>query len=180
MSLALEAGEMAGVVAVAGTVEELLYQRAFGWRNASAATPMTMDTVFMSASMTKTVTSVAAMQLVEQGRLSLDEPLGRLVPDFANPMVLEGFDERDAPRLRGPHLGRLDPLDPPEPERSGVPHAPRRGRLSAPAPPGQPNRPVIDRQPSAISASRNSSRRTRKASPAWGHRASPLSDAGRG
>ena len=100
MSLALEAGEMAGVVAVAGTVEEILYQRAFGWRESSAATPMTMDTVFMTASMTKTVTSVAAMQLVEQGRLSLDEPLERLVPDFANPMVLEGFDERGAPRLR--------------------------------------------------------------------------------
>jgi methyl acetate hydrolase len=100
MSVALEAGDIAGVVAVAGTLGSLVYERAFGWRDPSTATPMTMDTVFMSASMTKAVTSVAAMQLVERGRVSLDEPLSRFVPDFAKPMVLDGFDERGAPRLR--------------------------------------------------------------------------------
>jgi CubicO group peptidase (beta-lactamase class C family) len=50
--------------------------------------------------MTKAVTAAAAMQLVEQGKLALDEPIGKLLPDLANPMVLEGFDAGGAPKLR--------------------------------------------------------------------------------
>jgi CubicO group peptidase (beta-lactamase class C family) len=61
---------------------------------------MSLDTVFWIASMTKAVTSVAAMQLVEQGKLDLDEPLGTRLPGLASPQVLEGFDESGAPRLR--------------------------------------------------------------------------------
>ena len=58
---------------------------------------MTLDTVFWIASMTKAVTSVAAMQLVEQGRLELDAPLGELLPGLASPQVLEGFDAAGVP-----------------------------------------------------------------------------------
>ena len=58
---------------------------------------MTLDTVFWIASMTKAVTSVAAMQLVEQGKLDLDEPIGELCPELAQPQVLEGFDAAGAP-----------------------------------------------------------------------------------
>jgi CubicO group peptidase (beta-lactamase class C family) len=50
--------------------------------------------------MTKAVTSVAALQLVEEGKLQLDEPIGNLLPDLAAPQVLEGFDSSGAPRLR--------------------------------------------------------------------------------
>ena len=50
--------------------------------------------------MTKAVTSVAAMQLVEQGKLQLDEPIGNVLPELAAPQVLEGFDASGAPRLR--------------------------------------------------------------------------------
>jgi len=50
--------------------------------------------------MTKAVTSAAAMQLVEQGKLSLDEPIGGLLPDLASPQVLEGFDAEGEPVLR--------------------------------------------------------------------------------
>ena len=55
---------------------------------------MTADSVFWIASMTKAITSAAGMQLVEQGKLSLDEPIGKLLPDLANPQVLEGFDAK--------------------------------------------------------------------------------------
>jgi methyl acetate hydrolase len=61
---------------------------------------MTPDTVFWIASMTKAITSTAAMQLVEQGRLTLDRPIGDLLPEIAAPQVLEGFDAGGAPRLR--------------------------------------------------------------------------------
>jgi methyl acetate hydrolase len=59
---------------------------------------MTLDTVFWLASMTKAITSVAAMQLVERGLLELDAPLEQL----ARVQVLDGFDADDAPRLRAP------------------------------------------------------------------------------
>jgi len=56
--------------------------------------------VFWIASMTKAVTTAAAMQLVEQGKLTLDQPIGNLLPDLAAPQVLEGFDGSGAPMLR--------------------------------------------------------------------------------
>ena len=61
---------------------------------------MTAESVFWIASMSKAITCAAGMQLVEQGKLSLDEPIGKLLPDLANPQVLEGFDASGAPKLR--------------------------------------------------------------------------------
>src|SRR5438067_6595261 len=100
LARAAEAGEVAGVVALAGDDRGVVYQGAFGKREVGKEPDMTLDTVFWIASMTKAITSVAAMQQVEQGTLQLDEPLGRLLPDLASPQVLEGFDEQGAPRLR--------------------------------------------------------------------------------
>src|SRR5207249_790016 len=87
---AVDAGEVAGVVAVAGNPSGVLYEGAHGKRAAGGAAPMTVDTVFWIASMTKAITSIAAMQQVEQGRLSLDEPLGKVLPELEKIMVLEG------------------------------------------------------------------------------------------
>ena len=89
-----EAKEIPGVVAMAATGNEVIYQGAFGKRDLSKDDPMTADSVFWIASMTKAITSAAGMQLVEQGKLSLDEPIGKLLPDLANPQVLEGFDAK--------------------------------------------------------------------------------------
>ena len=50
--------------------------------------------------MTKAITAAAGMQLVEQGKLSLDAPIGKLLPDLAAPQVLEGFDANGEPKLR--------------------------------------------------------------------------------
>src|SRR5438874_4742755 len=97
---AVAAGEVAGVVALAADDGGVVYQGAFGKREIGKEPDMTLDTVFWVASMTKAITSVAAMQQVEQGNLQLDEQLGRLLPDLAAPQVLEGFDEQGAPRLR--------------------------------------------------------------------------------
>ncbi|HWK43221.1 MAG TPA: serine hydrolase domain-containing protein [Stellaceae bacterium] len=89
-----------GVVAMAATPEGILYEGAFGKRSLPDGAPMTLDTVFWIASMTKAVTSVAAMQLVERGKLDLDAPLGGLLPYLGEAQVLKGFDEAGAPRLR--------------------------------------------------------------------------------
>src|SRR5215471_12183264 len=61
---------------------------------------MTMDSVFRIASMTKAITSVAAMQLVEQGKLTLEDPVPNIDPALGSPKVLQGFDAAGAPQLR--------------------------------------------------------------------------------
>jgi CubicO group peptidase (beta-lactamase class C family) len=63
---------------------------------------MSHDTVFRIASMIKVVTSVAAMQLVEQGKIVLDAPAPAIDPALALPQVLTGFDSTGAPQLRPP------------------------------------------------------------------------------
>jgi methyl acetate hydrolase len=95
-----EAKEIPGVVAMAATGNEVIYQGAFGKRDLSKDDAMTADSVFWIASMTKAVTTAAGMQLVEQGKLSLDEPIGKLLPELASPQVLEGFDAKGEPKLR--------------------------------------------------------------------------------
>jgi CubicO group peptidase (beta-lactamase class C family) len=95
-----DARDIPGVVAVAATSKEVIYQGAFGKRDLAKDDPMTADSVFWIASMTKAITAAAAMQLVEQGKLSLEEPIGKLLPDLAAPQVLEGFDDKGEPKLR--------------------------------------------------------------------------------
>jgi methyl acetate hydrolase len=95
-----EAKEIPGVVAIAATGNEVIYQGAFGKRDLGKDDAMTADSVFWIASMTKAVTCAGAMQLVEQGKLSLDEPIGKLLPDLASPQVLEGYDAKGEPKLR--------------------------------------------------------------------------------
>src|SRR5215831_2941549 len=61
---------------------------------------MSTDTVSWIASMTKAITSAAAIQLVEQGRLTLDHQIADVLPELSAPQVLEGFDPSGEPRLR--------------------------------------------------------------------------------
>ena len=95
-----DAREIPGVVAIAANSKEIIYQGAFGKRDLSRDDAMTPDSVFWIASMTKAITAAAAMQLVEQGKLSLDAPIGKVLPDLAAPQVLEGFDANGEPKLR--------------------------------------------------------------------------------
>ena len=97
---ATRAGEVPGVVAMAATDSDIVYEGVFGPRRLHAAPLMTRDTVFRVASMIKPITSVAALQLVEQGKLSLDVPVPDLDPDLASPHVLYGFDAKGLPQLR--------------------------------------------------------------------------------
>ncbi len=94
------AGTIPGVVAMAANDQSVLYEGAFGLRNTAGQTRMSRDTIFRIASMVKLLTSVAALQLVEQGRLRLDEPAANVDPELAGIQVLSGFDARGAPQLR--------------------------------------------------------------------------------
>ena len=98
---AVERGEVPGVAAVAGNRAGTLYEGAFGRRGLDRPDPMTPDTVAWIASMTKAITTVAALQQVEAGKLALDAPIGDVLPALAKPQVLVGFAaEGGAPMLR--------------------------------------------------------------------------------
>ena len=97
---ATSAGEVPGVVALAATENGILYEGIFGKRRLGEASAMTRDTVFRVASMVKAITSVAALQLVEQNKLSLDAPVPDIEPTIGSPQVLDGFDAKGLPQLR--------------------------------------------------------------------------------
>ena len=99
---ATDAGDVPGVVAMATNRDGTLYEGAFGKRVLGQDAAMTTDTVVWIASMTKALTSAAAMQLVERGKLELDSPASRWVPELASVEVLEGFDAAGKPRTRKP------------------------------------------------------------------------------
>ncbi|KDQ21640.1 hypothetical protein BOTBODRAFT_150543 [Botryobasidium botryosum FD-172 SS1] len=64
------------------------------------ARPIAPDTVYWLASQTKLMTAIAAMQCVERGQISLDDPIGSVLPELADPDILEGFDDNGLPKLR--------------------------------------------------------------------------------
>jgi methyl acetate hydrolase len=87
------------VVAMAASQNKTLYAGAFGQRDSSGM-PVRVDSLFQIMSMTKPVTTVAALQLVEQGKVGLDEPVARRLPQFEKIQVLDGFDSNGNPSLR--------------------------------------------------------------------------------
>lgn len=99
---ATDSGDVPGVVAMATSRDGTLYEGAFGRRVLGQDAPMTADTVVWIASMTKALTGTAAMQFVEQGKLDLESPASKWVPQLASVEVLEGFDAAGKPRTRKP------------------------------------------------------------------------------
>lgn len=102
LKAATDAGDVPGVVAGVTNREGTIYEGAFGVRKAGEHTAMTTDTVGLIASMTKAITSVAAMQLVEQGKLDLESPASKWAPELGQVQVLDGFDAAGQPKLRAP------------------------------------------------------------------------------
>jgi CubicO group peptidase (beta-lactamase class C family) len=92
MRRAIERKDVAGVVVMAADSKHIIYQGAFGADDPVEARPLRLDALFRIASMTKAITSTAAMQLVEQGRFAVDDPVEKYLPEFAKLSVLESFD----------------------------------------------------------------------------------------
>jgi methyl acetate hydrolase len=92
LSAAVARGDVPGLVVMAATRDRILYQGVFGKAEVGHDRPMTADALFRIASMGKALTSAAAMQLYEQGRFSLDDPAEKYLPELANMVVFESFD----------------------------------------------------------------------------------------
>jgi methyl acetate hydrolase len=98
---AVDSGDVPAVVAVAADTNGVIYEGAAGPRAVGAAEPASADTVFRIASMTKIVTTVAALKLRDEGRLDFAAPVDAYCAAFVEVRVLDGFDG-DRPRLRQP------------------------------------------------------------------------------
>lgn len=99
---AVDQGHVPGVAVLATTAQGVLAQAAAGERVLGSGQAVTVDTVFWIASMTKALTALAALQLVEQGRLALDTPAAAVVPALAEVPVFDGWQAPGQPRLRPP------------------------------------------------------------------------------
>ena len=83
----IEAGRIPGAVLAIARHGKLVALDAYGWRDKAASVAMTTDTIFNIASMTKPMTAVGGLMLYEQGKLLIDDPLGKYFPKFANMRV---------------------------------------------------------------------------------------------
>lgn len=97
---AITSRKVPGIVGAVTNDQETLFSAAYGVQSLDERSPAQLDTVFYIASMTKPLTSVAAMQLVEAGKIGLDEPVAKYVPELANLSVLVGYRSDGNPILR--------------------------------------------------------------------------------
>jgi methyl acetate hydrolase len=91
---AVENKDVPGVVALVTDGKGVIYHGAFGVADVSTGRPLKEDALFRIASMTKPVTSLALMQLVEQGKIGLDDPAEKYLPELKNPQVITSFDAK--------------------------------------------------------------------------------------
>ncbi len=103
---AVASGSVPFAAGAAATRDGVIFAEGFGTRDPAAGAAMTADTVVWIASMTKAITASCAMQLVEAGRLTLDDDLAPLLPALGRVQVLDGFDGQGQPRLR-PRRGAI-------------------------------------------------------------------------
>ncbi len=101
LQAAVDRGDVPNVAAVAADRDGVVYRGAAGSRAPGSEDALTVDTHFRIMSMTKMVATVAALQLVEGGKLDLDAPIDTYCPEFADVQVLDGWDG-DTPKLRAP------------------------------------------------------------------------------
>jgi CubicO group peptidase (beta-lactamase class C family) len=88
----IKRGDLAGVVAGIWQGGKVIQRTSVGWRDINAQLPMEEDTLFRIASMSKPITSTAALMLFDEGRFALDDPIARWAPEFATMRVLRSPD----------------------------------------------------------------------------------------
>src|SRR5262245_43795613 len=98
----VNAGELAGAATLVWRAGKVIHAAGVGWRDVEAELPIERDTLFRIASMTKPITSTAALMQFEEGRFALNDPIARWAPEFSQMRVLRSPD------------GPLDQTDPAE------------------------------------------------------------------
>src|SRR3982750_1660627 len=88
----VSAGQFAGAATLIWRDGRIVQPAAVGWRDIAAGLPVERDTLFRIASLSKPITSVVALTLLQEGRFALDEPISRWAPEFARMEVLRAVD----------------------------------------------------------------------------------------
>ncbi|WP_430611757.1 serine hydrolase domain-containing protein [Flavobacterium sp. JP2137] len=88
--------EVAGINILVLKDGEVLYDKAFGYADVETKQPLQSNNIFRIASQTKAITSVAVMMLWEQGKILLDDPISKYIPQFINTQVLDKFNSADS------------------------------------------------------------------------------------
>jgi methyl acetate hydrolase len=96
LKAATDRGDVPGIVVAVVNKDGVLYNEAFGRSRTLTSAPMAKDTIFNIASMTKPVTSVAIMMLVDEGKLTLDDDVAKYLPKWKSPLVISTFNDADA------------------------------------------------------------------------------------
>ncbi len=92
---AIEDKWIAGAVGFIAREGKIIYNRAFGESDIENRVPMQTGNIFRIASQTKAIASIGLMMLFEEGKFLLDDPVSKYIPEFANPRVLDKFNEKD-------------------------------------------------------------------------------------
>lgn len=95
-------GQLPGAVVLIVRNGHVAYHKAFGYRDIDTRAALRPDDIFRIASQTKAITSTAVMMLWEEGRVGLDDPIERYIPEFAKPTVLTKFNPADSSWTAGP------------------------------------------------------------------------------
>jgi CubicO group peptidase (beta-lactamase class C family) len=91
----IDSGWIAGAVGFIARDGKIIYDKAFGQSNIETKSPMHTDDIFRIASQTKAITSIAVMMLFEEGKLLLDDPVSKYIPEFVHPVVVDKYNEKD-------------------------------------------------------------------------------------
>lgn len=102
MQLAIDSQWIAGGVALIARHGKIVYHHAVGFSDQGLTKLLAVDNIFRMASMTKPITSVAVMQLVEQGKISTQDPVAKYIPEFGVSRVIEDFNDEDSTYNLGP------------------------------------------------------------------------------
>ena len=96
-----------GAVVLVGNEKGIVYQKAFGVKNPLTNEKYATDDIFRIASMTKAITSVAVLKLWEDGRINLDDPIEKYIPEFKDAEILETFNEKDSSYTSKPSTKKI-------------------------------------------------------------------------
>jgi CubicO group peptidase (beta-lactamase class C family) len=91
----IDSGWIAGAVGLIARDGKIVYNKSFGLNDIETKSALQKDNIFRIASQTKAITSIAVMMLFEEGKFLLDDPISKYIPEFAHPVVLNKFNEKD-------------------------------------------------------------------------------------
>ena len=92
----IEQNNLPGAVVLVGDDKGIVYKRAFGIKNPETQEKYKDDDIFRIASMTKAITSIAVLKLWEKGKIYLDDPIEKYIPEFKGVEIFESFNEKDS------------------------------------------------------------------------------------